>query len=477
MGQRLHTQINIEQGQHLMPMQVQFVRLLEMTRQEAEERLEQELSVNPALSTADNQEQATTSAQFAAANGDIPSYMLRAVHRHPADSTASAREIAIGNFSEEESLYEHLRHQLDERQLPLPVHKAADYIIGNLDPNGYLRRSVPAMIDDIAFTSGDIVEPEDMQKALDVVRSLDPVGVGASGLQDSLAMQLRALPQSTTRDNALRIILDAFEALSMRHPHKIISALKLERKEYEEAIKLIHSLNPRPGASYGSGDSFRDGVVVPDFAVEEDESGELHVSIPSNTPDLAIAESFNTAYADMERNAKMRKQKGREAGNAFIQRKYREAQDFIEIWKQRQTTLLSVMTAIVKLQYRYFITSDESELRPMVLRDIAEMTGYDLSTVSRATSGKYVATSWGIIPLRHLFSERMASDKEESGGSARSVQAALRKLVDNEDKHHPLSDEQLTKMLNEAGHSVKRRTVAKYRELLNIQPSRLRRSL
>lgn len=484
MSQQLEQHIGQRLVQRLTPQQVRFVRLLEMTRQEAEDTVDRELEANPALESVDNPVDEGLASRFDAANGDIPSYRLRAVNRRHDDDTPTARDIALMIASESESLYDHLRSQLDEREMTPEVHQAADYIVGNLDTSGYLRRSPEAMVDDMAFTSGVIIDPDDMRKALAIVRGLDPVGVGASGLQDALAMQLEAMPQSAVRDNALAIIRRAFEALIMHHPHRIISILKLKKDAYDEAIRLIRSLNPRPGASFGSGDADKPGVAVPDFAVEEDESGELHISIPTHVPELAIDESFAMAVADMERNAVSRKQKGKngkDEDSAYVFQLYRDARDFIEIWKQRQTTLMSVMTAIVKLQRRYFLTSDDSDLRPMALRDIAELTGYDLSTVSRATAGKYVATSWGIISLRHLFSERMgsgeASGESASGGSARSIQAALKALVEAEDKLHPLSDEELTARLVEAGHAVKRRTVAKYRELLNIPPSRLRRKL
>lgn len=486
MSQHLEQQMRQQLTMRLTPLQVRFVRLLEMTRQEAEDSVDRELAVNPALEVTDNADDGSA-ARFSAANGDIPYYRLHAYNRQTNDETPTAHDLALMNASSSESLYDHLRRQLDERDLPPQIYLAADYIIGNLDTNGYLRRSVAGMVDDLAFSAGEFVERSDMKKALEVVHTLEPIGVGASGLQESMAMQLRAMPPSTTRDNALRIVNDAFEPLSMRHSHRIISQLKLKQDAYEEAIRLIQSLNPRPGASFGAGDADRPASIVPDFAVEEDEQGQLHVSIPSRIPGLTIDQAFTGALTDMEKRAqRVRAKKGSEkdAAEAYIGQMHKDASDFIDIWNQRRQTLHSVMTAIVKLQYPYFTTSDESRLRPMALRDIAELTGYDLSTISRATAGKYVATSWGIIPLRHLFSERMGSGEEShsdgdsvNGRSARSIQAAMKELVDAEDKRHPLSDEELTKRLVAAGHEVKRRTVAKYRELLGIPPSRLRKAM
>ena len=483
MGRQLEQHLEQRLTQRLTPLQVRYVRLLEMNRQEAEEAAEKELAVNEALETVDTSDDDTAASMFAAANGDIPFYRLHTHAQRSDTDYPSAKELALMNASESMSLYDYLRRQLDERNLEPQVYLAADYIIGNLDTNGYLRRSISGMVDDMAFSSGELVTQEEMEEALKIVRTLDPAGVGASGLRDTLELQLKALPPGEVRDNALQIIDKCFEALTMRHSHRIISTLKLSKEAYSEAIQLIQSLNPRPGSSFGSGDSDRVTTVVPDFIVEEDGSGELHIGIPSRIPELAISESFRVAVQEMERNASRKIDNGKTGGDAaaYVIKSFRDARDFIEIWKQRHTTLLSVITAIVKLQKRYFLSSDDSDLRPMALKDIAELTGYDLSTISRATAGKYVSTSWGIVPLRHLFSERMGSASEDaqssSGGSARSIQAALKKLVENEDKLHPLSDEELTLRLNEDGHEVKRRTVAKYRELLNIPPSRLRKSL
>lgn len=482
MSQRLTQQQQQRLVQRLAPQQVRFVRLLEMNREEAEDAVERELEANPALGEEERDEAVETMApQFAAALGDVPYYRLKA-RNTSADDGPSMRDIALMNAAQQESLYDHLRRQLDERDLSPDLREAARYVVDSLDSDGCLRRTPEAMADDMSFTTGTVTEPELMRRAVALVRTLDPPGTGASGLQDVLAMQLEAMPPSAARDNALRIVRDAFEPLSLRQRHRIISQLRLRDADYSAAMDMILALNPRPGASFGSGESDRAAAVVPDFAVEEDGSGELHVSIPTRVPGLEVDAAFTASVADMERNAAERKGKknaGEEAANAFTMQLYRDARDFIEIWNQRQTTLMAVMTAIVKLQRRYFTTSDDSDLRPMALRDIAALTGYDLSTISRATSGKYVATSWGIIPLRHLFSERMASAREgdEAGGSARSIQAALRSMVEAEDKRHPLSDEEITGRLQGAGFDVKRRTVAKYREAMQIPSSRLRREL
>lgn len=485
MAQELSQQQQQRLVQRLTPMQVRYVRLLEMNRQEAEDAVDRELEANPALEVEERSEDNGSinagGMQIADPQSSIPYYRMSVSNRSD-DDGPSARDLALMTAAQAETLYDHLRRQLDEHPMPADVRMAADYIIGELDSNGYLRRTPAAMIDDLAFSTGQFIESDVMEEALRQVRLLEPAGVGASGLQQALAMQLGTMPRNDARDNALRIIEEAFDELTMHHPHRIISRLKLSQQDYEDALRIILSLNPRPGASYGSGDADRAGAVVPDFAVDEDSSGKLSVSIPSRISELAIESGFATALSDMERNAASRREQkvklAKEGNMAFTMQLYRDARDFVDIWKQRRTTLMAVMTAIVKIQERYFRTSDDADLRPMALKDIAELTGYDLSTISRATGGKYVQTSWGIIPLRHLFSERMGNAGEASGvGSARGIQAALRTMVEGEDKRHPLSDETLMQRLTAAGFDVKRRTVAKYRELLGIPSSRLRRKL
>ena len=312
-----------------------------------------------------------------------------------------------------------------------------------------------------------------MRRALDEVRSLEPPGIGGSSLQEVLAFQLEAMPGDRTRDDALRIVHEAFEALSMRHSHRIISQLKLPEERYKEAMRLILSLNPRPGSAFGSAEGA--AAAVPDFEIEEDSEGRLRVSVPSSIPALVIDESFAAAQADLSRNSSQRKEHRK--ANEFVNSRYNDARDFIAVVRQRRQTLMDVITAVARLQERYIRTSDEADLRPMALKDVASLTGLDVSTVSRATAGKYVALPWGIIPMKHLFSEGYADTAGGAEISARSVKAAIREIIEAEDKRHPLSDESLMQELTARGFSAKRRTVAKYREQMGFPPARLRKQM
>lgn len=441
--------------QRLTSQQVRYVRLLEMNEQEVESAVEKELDVNPALEKVDN----------VPAADEVAAYSWL----HDSRPTPEAAPVPA---ADSESLYEYLERQIGERSLNDDVRRLALYIIGNLDSNGYLQRSPEAMSDDIAFSSGEDVSPRAMREALELVRTLDPPGVGATGLQQSLELQLERLPQSQTRDDALSIVREGFDAFAMKHTARLVSRLKIPARRVEEAIALILTLNPKPGSAIGSGRSDLAAAVVPDFQVDTSDSGEIVISFPGRIPPLAIEESFEQAYRRLQENANARKEKDAR----FILSRYGDARDFINILRQRRDTLYSVMTAIVKLQHDFFVTGDEKELKPMTLKDVAATIGMDVSTVSRATAGKYVATSYGILPLRYFFSEGYDSAEGEAV-SARSVQAALRTLIEKEDKRRPLSDEALCRLLAEQGYQVSRRTVAKYRDRLGLPVARLRKNM
>lgn len=453
MAQELHQLQSQRLQQRLTSQQVRFVRLLEMNEQEVEAAVERELDDNPALERMD-------------AVASEPRYVAPFDPRPQPEWTPVAAD-------DSETLYDLLAAQIGERYAPETVRKAALYIIGNLDSNGYLQRTPQGMMDDLAFGPGIDVSPEQMAQALDMVRSLDPAGVGGANLQESLELQLERMSPSPVRDDALRIVREGFEAFTMKHLPRLVTQLKMSAARVEAAVEMILSLNPKPGAAVGSGRGELAAAVVPDFQIDVSERGEITVGFPGNIPALAIEESFEQAVARMKDRAASRKDKDAR----FIMARYGDARDFINILQQRRDTLYSVMTAIVKLQHDYFLSGDEHDLHPMALKDVAALIGMDVSTVSRATAGKYVATSYGIVPLRFFFSE--GYDRGEGSGrvSARSVQAALRALVEGEDKRHPLSDEALCAMLAEQGYDVSRRTVAKYRDRLGLPVARLRKNM
>lgn len=452
-------QRNVISLQHL-----RYVSALEKTAGEFDQEVEKELAENSALEAdADpghEEIKVNESAikYYAVANGgsdDNPDFA-------PRDDSGT--------------LYDYLRVQLSEvRNISEQCRTAADYVIDSLEPDGYLRLSVEELGEDMMFHHSLVISPEDIEGALEVIRRMDPPGVGARDLRDCLLIQLERRAPSQERDDALKIVSDRFEALSLRHYHKILSGLKIKEDRMRRALDLIMSLNPRPGLAIGnSGDSTN--IIIPDFVISEDsDTGELIIHLNNRIPELRIAESFKNAVALLEADRKARKSKSVE--NQYILSKYNEANDFIKVFRQRQQTLFSVMSAIVKLQREYFETADVYSLKPMMLKDLEEETGLDISTISRATKNKFVDLPWGTFALKFFFSDSKGS---KSGGGAsevtnRKLEAEIRRIVDEEDKRYPLSDAEIFKEMQKRGYSISRRTVTKYRERCNIPVSRLRK--
>ena len=454
--------LNIEQRPmlRLSVQQLRFVKMLEYNAQELEEAVDRELEENPALEIADKEENTVK---------DTPSYLSSRSGAYHDDSQ-------IFDFSPPdtgESLLEVLLRQLSEKTLPEKEHLAARYIIGNIDSNGYLRRPLQGIVNDMAFGPGIEVSLRDAEEALKVVQEFEPYGVGATDLRECLLIQLQHLQPSGKRDDAIRIIESQYEAFTMKHTHRLISGLKLSRERVKEALDLILTLNPKPGASFNN-DNDHSNIIVPDLFVTN-EDGEINVSTNNRIPDLAIDRSFSEAIAEMEQGAKRKKKKGSE----FITGCYNDARDFIRILKQRQETLMSVMTAIVKIQKEYFLTQDIYTLKPMIIKDISALTGLDLSVVSRATANKFVGTPWGVFPLRFFFSDSIGDENDDSKEvlTNRKIEAEIAALVEKEDKKHPLSDERIKQEIEARGYEVSRRTVAKYRDRQGIPVARLRKEL
>ena len=439
--------------------QLRFVKLLEYNTPELEDAIDKELEENPALEISEDTERESE---------PLPRYFMAQGRDHDDAINMEALTPDTG-----ESLIDVLVREISERKIPDAVRITARYIIGNLDSNGYLRRPLEAIINDMAFGPGIDVSQEDAQKAFELVRDLEPYGVGAIDLRDCLRLQLIHLPETQQRNDALEIVDNQFEAFTMKHSHKIVSALKLSKERVKEAINLILTLNPKPGASFNNeGDNAN--IIIPDLTVTVEE-GEISIATNNRIPVLAIDRSFTEAVESMERNSAGRKKKGTE----FITSRYNDARDFIKILRQRQETLVGVMTAIVKIQKDYFLTQDIYQLKPMMIKDISALTGYDLSVVSRATNNKYVATHWGVFPLRFFFSDSIGDEGESSTEilTNRKIEAEIAALVAKEDKKHPLSDEKLRIEMEKRGYDVSRRTVAKYRDRKGIPVARLRKEM
>lgn len=442
-------------GMRLSQQQLRFVRMLELNAPELDETVERELEDNPALGVKEEPaEDETRRYPVYARQGDRDEYV-------PVQADDS------------ENLYDNLYAQLSEKRLTPKEEYAARYIIGSLDSNGYLNRSIDDIIDDMAFGPGVEVTREEALRALEAVRSLDPPGIGANSLQDCLEMQLEAMPHSRRRDNALRIIRECYDAFVMKHKHRIISQLHLSAEDTDAALGLILSLNPKPGAALGNDPAAHANIIIPDFVVTIDD-GKISIGLNNNIPELRIEESFEQAMAGLERTAKGRPKKGSE----FIVSRYNDARDFIRILSQRQQTMMAVMTAIVNIQKEYFLTEDVYRLKPMMIKNVADMTGLDISVVSRVTSNKYVALPWGIMPLRFFFSDSIGEEKEGTEAATnRKIEATIRALIEKEDKKHPLSDQKITEEMQKAGYDISRRTVAKYRDRQRIPVARLRKEM
>lgn len=454
--------LQLEQSQRLSlsPQQIRFVKLLEMNTPELEEAVNKELEENVALEGKESVAEPS------------PSLSYRPIQ---SQTSPDDENPIFAPADTEQSLYDNLTAQLAERRLAPEVETAARYLIGNLDSNGYFDRPLRSMIDDMAFNEGIDISEETGREAMEVVRSLDPPGLGAFNLRDTLLLQLEALPESTERDNAIRIIKDCYEAFTMKHKHRLVSALHLSIKEVDDALDLIKTMNPRPGASLGSSNRDAASIIIPDFIVNNDE-GDITVALNSRIPELQIDSSFEQAVANMERSAKGRAKKSAET--EYILRNYNDAREFIAILSQRQRTMMDVMTAIVKIQKEYFLTQDVYTLRPMMIKNVAELTGLDFSVISRATNGKFVATPWGIFPLRFFFSDSVGEAGEGAEAlTNRKIEEEIRGLVEREDKKHPLSDRHIMEEMAARGFDISRRTVAKYRDRLKIPVARLRKDM
>ncbi|MDY5387169.1 MAG: RNA polymerase factor sigma-54 [Muribaculaceae bacterium] len=453
---------HLVQTTRLSQQQLYFVRLLEMNAPELDDAVANELESNLALEANDVTPAPDTLTPSRVSNPFIynrSAYSDDGPVFTPSDDT--------------ENLYDILLGQLNEKDLEPKVLEAARFIVGSLDSNGYLNRSVRDLTDDMVFSADIDVSIDDVQKALDVVRSLDPPGIGAYSLRDCLRLQLDALSPSPSRDVALQIINECYDAFIMKHTHRIKSLLHLDDKIIAQALSLIKNLNPKPGASIGNDPSTLANVIIPDFIVNNYD-GELTITLNNRIPELRIEESFEQA----KRRLDLAGESKNKSDSKYILNSYDNARDFIRILNQRQETMMKVMSAIVKIQKEYFLTEDVYTLKPMMIKNVADITGLDISVISRATSNKYVSLPWGTFPLRFFFSASKGEEKEGSEvATNRIIEAQIAALVEKEDKCHPLSDQHIMERLAEKGFDISRRTVAKYRQELDIPVARLRKQM
>lgn len=484
----LKQQLQLKQQQKLSPLQMQVIKLTELPVIELEERIKQELEDNPALeegleplegsSEYDDDfspEEDTNISQEDIALGDymndeeIPDYQIRSGNKQ---ASGVQEEIP---FSVASSLHEFLLEQLGVCSLNEKDKKTGEYIIGNIDESGYLDRSLPAISDDLIFQQNIDVSVPKLEEVLLVIQDFEPAGIGARNLQECLLLQLKRKNISTTVSNAIEIISNYFDEFSKRHYDKIMKQVGLDEAQLKDVIQEITTLNPKPGNSWGDSLSTTLNTIIPDFIVES-YNGELFLSLNNrNVPDLRVSREYADLLKGYAGNKSSMSSDNKNAA-IFVKQKLDSARWFIDAIKQRQDTLQRTMQAILDMQYDFFLTGDEAQLHPMILKDVAERTGYDISTISRVSNSKYVQTNFGIYPLKYFFSESMQTDSGEEI-SSREVKAILKECIDNEDKRKPLTDDKLSDILKEKGYIIARRTVAKYREQLNIPVARLRKEI
>ncbi|MGZ3958374.1 MAG: RNA polymerase factor sigma-54 [Flavisolibacter sp.] len=483
--------------QKLSPQQIQLMKLLQVPTAILDERIKEELEENPALElsddshdesfeegkdefaedTAEDYEESSSEEQYD--NIDISDYVQDgdddiADYKLRDDNYGDQEEKATMPYKVETSFYEVLESQLgmlklDEREL-----KITEQIIGSIDEDGYLRRDTSSIVDDLAFRQNIDTTEQEIEGLIRRIQQFDPPGVGARNLQECLLLQLlRQREEGKEVETAILALTKYFDEFTKKHYEKIQRGLNLTDEELKEVMLQITRLNPKPGGNVGEINK-AESYVVPDFFIFNN-AGKLELTLNSkNAPELRISEGYRDMLKEYDRGAK--KDRRQKEAVLFIKQKIDAAKWFIDAIKQRQHTLLSTMTAIMDHQHDFFLTGDETSLKPMILKDIAEKTGLDISTVSRVANSKFVQTEFGTYRLKFFFSESLTTDTGEEV-STREVKKILRDLIEGESKKKPLSDERLTELLQEKGYNIARRTVAKYREQLNIPVARLRKEL
>ena len=475
--------------QKLSPQQIQLMKLIQLPTLALEQKIKEEIETNPALdegsetdsneddefdydqdlneSSDESNDADDINVDEYLSDDEVPDYRLQA-NNYSKDDEDSKVPITGGI-----SFHEYLISQLATFSFNDQDRQIAEYLVGNIDDDGYIRRELRAIVDDLAFTQNIFVEEDELEKVLSQVQEMDPAGVGARNLKECLALQLgRKAPTYHVR-LANEIIKDHFDEFTKKHYEKLIVRLDIDEEDLKLAIEEIVRLNPKPGnsSSNSSGDL---QVVIPDYTITINE-GELELSLNSrNAPELNVSRE----YKDMLETYKdtNKKNKAQKDAALFVKQKLDSAKWFIEAIRQRQQTLMITMSAIMEYQKEYFFTGDERKLRPMILKDIADEIGMDISTVSRVASNKYVSTPYGTFLIKQFFSESMKNEAGEDV-STREIKKILEDSIGEEDKHRPLTDDKLAALLKEKGYPIARRTVAKYREQLDIPVARLRKEL
>lgn len=478
-----------QQVQTLSPQQILVVKLLELPTLELEERIHSELLDNPALEEGkepsedheDHEDNFATdedgepnsdygedlSLGDYRTEDDIPDYKLQENNRSKGETP---EEIP---FSDNVSFYETLKEQLDMQNLTPEEKQLGEYLIGSLDDDGLLRKSTESLMDELAIYQGIYTSPEQLEHVLSIIQDFDPAGIGARSLQECLLLQIQRKENSPLKQIELDIIGKCCDEFTRKNKDKIIQKLGITEEQYNAATAELTKLNPRPGSSLGETIGKNLQQIIPDFIVDTEDDGTVTLTLNNrNVPELRLSREFTEMLDEHTRNKANQSKESKDA-LMFLKQKVDAAQGFINAVKQRQQTLLSTMQAIIDLQLPFFQDGDESRLRPMILKDVAERAKLDISTVSRVSNSKYVQTNFGIYPLKFFFSDGYTTESGEEL-SVREIKRILKECVDNENKEKPYTDDELADMLKAKGYPIARRTVAKYRQQLNIPVARLR---
>ena len=456
--------------QTLSPQQIQMIKLLELPTLQLEQRVKQEIEENIVLEEDErSEEDDTLSVDDYIREDDTPSYKSRINNFSKDDKQRPV------NITEGHSMQEYLVEQLTFRNLSEREQAIAEFLVGSIDEDGYLRRDMESISDDIAFSLGIEATTSELERLLAIIHELEPAGIGARNLQECLLLQMHQRRTDTASKRLAKKILQShFDEFVKKHYEKLISRLGVSEDEFRDAIDEIKRLSPKPGNLYSDGGMDTSPYIIPDFRIDYHD-GQFDLSLNSyNIPEIKINRRYVDMIRDISTNGVMT-EKDREAVQ-FVKSKIDSAKWFISAIKQRHDTLMRTMQEILSFQQEYFKDGDKSKLRPMILKDIADRTGLDVSTISRVVNSKYAQTHFGIILLKSLFSEAMQT---ESGDTVSSyeIKNILQKCIEEEDKRHPLTDETLMNILNAKGYCIARRTVAKYREMLDIPVARLRKQI
>ena len=484
----LKQQLNFKLSQKLSPQQIQLMKLIQLPTQSFEQRLSQELEENPALDTGKEHEEShedfdngisqeedsgnetietDINVDEYLSDDEIPNYRLSA-NNYSSDDEEKSVPYASGT-----SFNQHLQTQLNTFRLSDEARDIAIFLVGSVDESGYIRRPIPDIMDDLAFTQNIYTTEEKIEEVLQLVHQLDPAGVGARNLQECLVIQLKRKGDRKSVALALKILEQSFDHFTKKHYKKLLSKFDITEEELKEAIGEIENLNPKPGGAY-AGNTRIVEHVVPDFTIQIVD-GALTLSLNGrNAPELHVSREYNNMLKGYK--ASKEKTKSQKDAVLFIKQKLDAAKWFIEAVKQRQQTLMVTMSSIMHYQTAYFLSGDERNLKPMILKDIADEIGMDVSTVSRVANSKYVDTPYGTKLIKEFFSESMTNDQGEEV-STREIKKILEMTIAEEDKKKPLTDDKLAKILKEKGYPIARRTVAKYREQLDLPVARLRKKI